>query len=244
MWKTRYRWPWYVVIALLIVWLLFFLSSRSAEAPPITLTTNVDLASKTIRALPEDSILTEPKDQAVNQFSRFFSNAYEIIVTSLGGVQNLANPQVKYVNIPSGWRKEQVANAFAKQLKWGNQEKKIFTKEGYYYPGTYLVSSNQKAADVSVMMLTRFIENIGDHYPTSTQKQVPIDMALKIASLIEREAADKNDMRLISGVIWNRYFLGMPLGIDATLQYAKGNSSNGWWPRVRPADKNIKSPYN
>lgn len=209
-------------------------------------TTNIDLASKTIQPLPEDQTdeQQENNNPTFGKYKRLFTNGYEAFLSGFGAVQNLANPKVKYVNIPNGWRKEQVAAAFSRYLKWNAQERALFDQEGYYYPGTYLISSDKKAADIKTLMLERFTENVSSKYPTSTAEKIPLDMALKVASLIEREAADKNDMRLISGVIWNRYFLGMPLGIDATLQYARGGGGNGWWPRVRPADKNIKSPYN
>ena len=67
---------------------------------------------------------------------------------------------------------------------------------------------------------------------------------LTIASLIQREAAGREDMRVISGIIWNRLFREMPLQIDATLQYVKANEDNGWWPIVRSDDKYLESPYN
>jgi UPF0755 protein len=79
---------------------------------------------------------------------------------------------------------------------------------------------------------------------TGTGKnKINIDTAVRIASIIQREAAGKQDMNLISGVIWNRLFKGMSLDMDATLQYAKGTSTN-WWPQVASKDKNIVSPFN
>lgn len=36
----------------------------------------------------------------------------------------------------------------------------------------------------------------------------------------------------------------MRLDIDATLQYIKGNSEDGWWARVYADDKYLDSPYN
>jgi UPF0755 protein len=53
-------------------------------------------------------------------------------------------------------------------------------------------------------------------------------------------------MRYISGIIWNRLFVGMPLQLDASLQYARGSkiSEKLWWPKVVPNDKYIDSPYN
>jgi UPF0755 protein len=70
------------------------------------------------------------------------------------------------------------------------------------------------------------------------------DTAIKIASIIQREAGGKSDMKLISGIIWNRLWKGMKLQMDATLQYAKGSEENGWWGQVDSEDKYIDSPYN
>jgi UPF0755 protein len=72
---------------------------------------------------------------------------------------------------------------------------------------------------------------------------------LIVASLLEREAYDFDDMRYISGIICNRLFINMRLQIDATMQYAKANKlknpgANDWWPTPVPADKFIDSPYN
>ena len=79
--------------------------------------------------------------------------------------------------------------------------------------------------------------------PKSTQVMNK-NTIITIASIIQREAADKGDMKLISGIIWNRIFSGMKLQVDATLQYAKGSEKNGWWEEVKPKDKKIDSPYN
>ena len=83
------------------------------------------------------------------------------------------------------------------------------------------------------------------HYSSTTASQIPLADALTVASMLEREASGSGDIQIISGIIWNRLFNGMPLQIDATLQYAKGESRNGnWWQAVTPDDKFIKSPYN
>ena len=81
-------------------------------------------------------------------------------------------------------------------------------------------------------------------YTDEIKLQVPLENALVIASLLEREAHDFTDMRYISGVIWNRLFIDMPLQLDATLQYARGSrtSESRWWPKIVPRDKFIESP--
>jgi hypothetical protein len=169
--------------------------------------------------------------------------------------QNLASVSSRILVIQSGERKEQVADNFGKILKWNNAEKKEFLgyiegaapaiNDGKFYPGTYSVSKNAKPAEVAPLILDRFNNEVLSRYTDNVSAVVPIDEALTIASLLEREAYDFNDMRQNSGVIWNRLFIDMRLQIDATLQYAKGSKpSQPWWPQVLPADKNIASVYN
>jgi len=65
-----------------------------------------------------------------------------------------------------------------------------------------------------------------------------------MASIIQREAASSSDMALISGILWNRLNAAMPLDVDSTVQYARGNTATGWWAPVTKADLSIDSPYN
>ena len=101
-------------------------------------------------------------------------------------------------------------------------------------------------AEAQGVVNDRFVKNVLSRYGATTAKIVPLDQALTIASLIEREAGGLSDMRSISGIIWNRLFIGMNLQVDATLQYAKANAptAKSWWPGVVPADRFRKSPYN
>jgi UPF0755 protein len=168
----------------------------------------------------------------------------------------LASPEYKYVAVVEGMRKEEMAEVFANKLNWDEKEKEEFATpteicilsggEGYLFPGKYLVHKDYEPEDVKKLMEEKLIEvveeiKVGDG---SENKVLNMNQILIIASLIQREAAGKHDMKLISGVIWNRVFNGMPLQIDATLQYAKGNEENGWWPPVKAEDKYIDSPYN
>ncbi len=164
----------------------------------------------------------------------------------LEAYQNLANPYLRAVHIEPGLRKEQIVDIYAKALAWNDQNKKDFevNVEGYYFPETYLVSAYATGKDVGQKMIDKFNQEVKPEVTNSGKKIINLDTAVKIASIIQREAAGKNDMNLISGIIWNRLFQGISLDMDATLQYAKGTNANGWWPQVLPADKKINSPYN
>ncbi|MEI6553459.1 MAG: endolytic transglycosylase MltG [bacterium] len=171
---------------------------------------------------------------------------------------NLANPYERYVVINPGMRMEEIADKIAKAVNWTDKEKQAFLDsapkddngpmEGFFMPGSYWINVNATGKEVAQQILDNFNKEVGDKVlakkktKTSAQK-INLETAVRIASIIQREAAGPRDMNLISGVIWNRLFKGMNLGIDATLQYAKGNERN-WWPRVLSSDKKIDSPYN
>lgn len=175
-------------------------------------------------------------------------------VLSLSFYENLANPSVKIVQIREGLRKEEIAEIMAEKLGWDESEKDEFVNahialntknlEGHYFPKTYLLIRGQDPFDVSATMFSEFAKETDKINKNKRAKIINPDTALKIASIIQREAGGKGDMKLISGIIWNRLFNGMKLQIDATLQYAKGNEEDGWWRSVNPKDKSIDSPYN
>lgn len=170
--------------------------------------------------------------------------------------QGVASVEGRLVTIAPGLRKEQVAAAFGKVLSWTEAEKKAFMTapeasmlpliEGSFSPGVYLVDTDMSPSEAQALVNDRFTKQILSRYGTTTAAMVPLDDAIRIASLIQRETIGTADMRLVSGVIWNRLFKGMNLQIDATVQYAKANSKSvaSWWPKVLPADTRRRSPYN
>ena len=161
---------------------------------------------------------------------------------------------MKWVVIPEGLRKEQVAEILAEELNWSEEEKSDWiTKftamkydyiEGVYFPDTYLIPVDETGLEIAERFIDKFNEEFAPYAEKFAAQNIKWTTALKIASLIQREAGSKNDMPLIAGIIWNRLLQGIKLDIDATLQYARGNTGNGWWAPVAVADKKIDSPYN
>jgi len=163
-------------------------------------------------------------------------------------------PYMKWVVIPEGLRKEQIAEILAETLGWDDRKKSDWvTKftamkydyiEGVYFPDTYLIPKDETPLDVSQRFINKFNEKFASYADKFTAANIKWTTALKIASIIQRETADKADMPLIAGIIWNRLNIGMKLEIDATVQYARGNTGDGWWAPIKVADKQIDSPYN
>jgi UPF0755 protein len=187
-------------------------------------------------------------------------HVFEWVATSIADApwyQGIAAANApRFVTIKPGMRKEQVASIFAKELSWNAKQQKEFMTasasstlpliEGSFSPGVYTVTVGMTPKETQALVNERFTTDILSHYGPEIAKQVPLNQALIIASLIQRETIGTNDMRLVSGVIWNRLFINMNLQIDATLQYAKANmkATTSWWPKVVPADAYLRSAHN
>lgn len=163
-------------------------------------------------------------------------------------------PTLKWVVVAEGLRKEQIGERLAKAFSWNDEETKkwneVYTRmkyeyrEGVYFPDTYLIPVDEGGLDIANRMIARFNEKFAPFSEAALSKNIQWTTVLKIASLIQREAGGKDDMGIISGVIWNRLDKGMRLQIDATIQYAKGKVDDSWWSHVDPEDLKIDSDYN
>lgn len=176
-------------------------------------------------------------------------NAWQIFI-KITGKQDLT-----WVTISFCPRKEQVGEKLASALDW-NQEQLIkwntvYTNikpeyfEGVYYPDTYLIPFDESGALTAERFINRFNEKFTPFIEQFTAKNIKWTTGLKIASLIAREAAGTEDMKLISGIIWNRLDKNIALQIDATMQYTLGKDANGnWWGNINLTEKQKDSPYN
>lgn len=166
-----------------------------------------------------------------------------------------SEPQLKWITIPEGLRKEEIGERLAEELGWTDEELEKWSttytamqfdyREGVFFPDTYLIPVDENGLATAKRMIIRFNERFEGYPEKFSQKNILWTTGLKVASIIQREAAGKEDMALISGVIWNRLVNDQALEIDATVQYARGRTDNGWWAPIKAADiDNIDSPYN
>lgn len=234
-------------------------TSAMTEQFPVT----VDPSNKRIVESEKVNTFLEapgsPMQAAAGNAGGIFGRLFTWIATTIASApwyQSIASVHGRFVTITPGMRKEQVSLAFGSALGWDKGQKQTFLtaapgsllplKEGSFLSGVYFIDTKTTPAEAQAIVNEHFTKEILDHYGTTTAAVVPLSQALTIASLIEREAGGPDDMRLISGIIWNRLFLNMNLQIDATLQYVKASTpaTVSWWPGVVPADRYRKSAYN
>ncbi len=156
------------------------------------------------------------------------------------------HPYQKWVVIPEGLRKEEVADRIAEQLGWADSKKQEFistAEEGYLFPDTYLFNLDYTGQETATRMESNFNEQTIEIFKRAAESRILNNTLVILASIIQREAGSEKEMPLIAAIIWNRWLNDMKFEIDATVQYALGKPGN-WWSSVKPEDYKIDSPYN
>jgi len=113
--------------------------------------------------------------------------------------------------------------------------------EGYLFPDTYEISVSKTPDDLVGDMLTNFDKKLTpDLRAEITRQKKSIFKIITMASIIEKEVRSLEDKKIVSGILWKRIVEGMPLQVDATVNYITGNNH----PGVAIKDTKIDSPYN
>jgi UPF0755 protein len=112
--------------------------------------------------------------------------------------------------------------------------------EGLLWPDTYEFAEGGTERDVVRRLVRQFDAEATEAglAGANVRGYGPYDI-VKVASLVQSEAKTDADRPLIASVIYNRLHAGMPLQIDATVQYALGSRE----PPGR-SDTQVDHPYN
>lgn len=163
-------------------------------------------------------------------------------------------PYMKWVVIPPGLRKEEIAELLATNLGWTKTQKNkwinTYTKikydyiEGVYFPDTYLIPVSETPLATANRLTAKFNEKFTSYLLRFKNQNMQWTKGLTLASIVQREASGDADMPLIAGILLNRLNQKIPLSVDATLQYVRGNKGKGWWAPISVADKKTDSAYN
>lgn len=132
------------------------------------------------------------------------------------------------IRIPEGATTKQMAVIYGKQLLRFNPEKFLAEAkplEGHLFPDTYFFLPNSTESSLVQAMHQNFedhVSQIASQFASSTHTKEEI---IIMASILEKEAYDATDRRMISGVLWNRLAKNMALQVDATFLYTIGKGT-------------------
>ncbi|WP_406350675.1 endolytic transglycosylase MltG [Streptomyces sp. NBC_00658] len=158
--------------------------------------------------------------------------------------------------IPEGWRAGQIYDAVDKVLRVppGTAKKSLGkanlklpndaegNPEGYLFPATYPIDKKATPESLLSFMVSTANQKF-NKAPVAAGAQrnaMNVYQAVTIASIVQAEAATKEDMGKVARVIFNRLERGMPLQMDSTINYALNRSTLN----TSQDDTKINSPYN
>lgn len=111
--------------------------------------------------------------------------------------------------------------------------------EGFIYPETYQFASDASVESILEFTFAEYERVIEENRLVEAYKAKGLSLfeGITLASIIEKEAANNDEMSKISQVFHLRLKKGMPLGSDPTYQYIADKTGV-------PRDTKLDSPYN
>lgn len=161
----------------------------------------------------------------------------------------------RWVTIPEGFTSRQIAQALADRglgdaltyERWFLSASldvdgtRTHGLEGFLFPNTYLIPMPATPATTARIMTDEFRRELpADAARRAGALGLDVPQVITVASLVEREAKVDAERPLMAGVYYNRLRRGMPLQVDATIEYALPAHV----AEITRADLALDSPYN
>ncbi len=120
--------------------------------------------------------------------------------------------------------------------------------EGFLYPGSYSLPREASLGEALPQILMNFETQVTPELRQGfTSQGLDLCQAITLASMVEREAMQEDEMPTIASVFYNRLRNGTELASDPTVQYAVGYNPEQatWWTNpLSMQDLQVDSPYN
>lgn len=126
------------------------------------------------------------------------------------------------------------------KLKTTTLQERLSAQEGKLFPETYMFPPFATEDLILKTIQTEYEKRIAPYRSAIASSTYTESQILTIASILEREVPKKEDMHIVSGIIYNRLKKNMPLQMDSTLGYITGKASL----ELTTADLQLDSPYN
>ncbi len=121
------------------------------------------------------------------------------------------------VTIKEGLKNEDIASLLTN--KFVDFNKNLFLtqvegKQGYLFPDTYFLYPLDTVEEIINKLSTNFENRIKNVKPLIVSNGKNLPEIITMASILQGEASGISDIYIISGILWKRISLGMPLQVD------------------------------
>lgn len=113
--------------------------------------------------------------------------------------------------------------------------------EGFLFPDTYIFWKEASVENIINRMILNFDEKLNSDMRLEIEKRgKSIFEIVTMASILEKEVRTPEDMKIASGIFWDRIEIGQPLQSCATVAYVLGKEKK----QYSVEDTRTPSPYN
>jgi len=170
------------------------------------------------RVMFEYSVIILGGEKHIVSADYSFPNSLSVWQVAISIVRGEHRLPAVLVTIPEGFNLNQIAGVCSLKLINFN-EIKFYTEakdmEGYLFPDTYFFLNNANEEDVIKSMSENFQKKITPLLSQINASGHSEKDIITMASILEGEARGDNDIGIISGILWKRIKIGMPLEVDS-----------------------------
>ena len=151
------------------------------------------------------------------------------------------NIETVKVTIPEGFSVKKISDLFDERFTFFDHKAfESIASEGYLFPDTYFIQVTATASSSIKMLNDNFFRRIDSILPKIEASKRTLDEIITMASILEGEARSREDMAIVSGILWKRLDNDIALQVDASFVYVNGKTTK----ELTLDDLKIKSPYN
>lgn len=130
---------------------------------------------------------------------------------------------------------------FSQEFVFLRSKPKKLPLEGYIFPDTYYVAEDTTPEEFLRTTLGNFDAKLTPELRQEIAAQKKsIYQIITMASMLEKEVRSLEDKKIVAGILFKRLEAGMPLQVDATVNYVTGRRD----AKVAIKDTKIQSLYN
>ena len=183
------------------------------------------------------------KEKGIPSGMYLFKNGSDVFAVAAKMASGDHGIETKKITLPEGYTIKDMSGVFAHELP--NFIKEQFAAdakgmEGYLFPDTYFFLSTATSGPVLFTLTDNFNKKTATLLDEASAKEQKWSDLIIMASLLEGEASNAADRRIVAQILWKRIAIGMRLGVDAPFLYTLGKGSL----ELTQSDLASDSPYN
>jgi UPF0755 protein len=247
--------PWFVLVVFIIIFSCVFISMLPpSNFSTATVTVESGASVRSIGTLlAEKQIIKSPalfelcsrvvgKKGTISAGNYLFETPAHVCRVAYRMSRGIYGNTQARITIPEGSTYRDIANIVAAKYTGFNKSEFLSLAkpfEGTLFPDTYFFFSGITSQGIIDELVETHHKKTAKLLDTISDPQKKREIII-MASILEREANNAEEAKVISGILWKRITIGMPLQADATLKYTTGRGSS----ELTLDDLRTDGPYN